>query len=106
MYSYISCEKEYKVSKESMVNYKGKKYSVPTNLIDLKVNITETEGNINIYYNKDFIVCHPISEKIFNYKINHVHEILKSDALKHLPDEKIESFIQENISNMDILLGE
>ena len=31
--SYVSSPKEYKVSKESMIKYKGKKYSVPTYLI-------------------------------------------------------------------------
>lgn len=105
--SYVSCEKEYKVSKESMVNYKGKKYSVPTKYIGLKVNITETcDGNISIYYNQDFIVSHLLSEKKYNYKIGHMHEILKSDACKHLTDMKIDEFIKENMSMMDILLGE
>jgi transposase len=105
--SYVSCEKEYKVSKESMVNYKGKKYSVPTKYIGLKVNITETcDGSISIYYNEDFIVCHLLSEKKYNYKIGHMHEILKSDACRHLSDVKIDEFIKENMSMMDILLGE
>lgn len=105
--SYVSCEKEYKVSKESMVNYKGKKYSVPTKYIGLKVNITETcDGNISIYYNGDFIVCHSLSDNKYNYKIGHMHEILKSDACKHLTDAKIDEFIRENMSMMDILLRE
>lgn len=105
--SYVSCEKEYKVSKESMVNYKGKKYSVPTKYIGLKVNITETcDGNISIYYNRDFIVCHSLSDNKYNYKIGHMHEILKSDACKHLTDAKIDEFIRENMSMMDILLRE
>lgn len=105
--SYVSCEKEYKVSKESMVNYKGKKYSVPTKYIGLKVNITETcDGNISIYYNQDFIVCHSLSENKYNYKVGHMHEILKSDACRHLTDAKIDEFIRENISMMDILLRE
>lgn len=105
--SYVSCEKEYKVSKESMVNYKGKKYSVPTKYIGLKLNITETcDGNISIYYNQDFIVCHSLSDNRYNYKIGHMHEILKSDACKHLTDAKIDEFIRENMSMMDILLRE
>lgn len=105
--SYVSCEKEYKVSKESMVNYKGKKYSVPTKYIGLKVNITETkDSNINIYYNKDFIVCHSLSEKKYNYKVRHMHEILKSDACKHLSNSQVDEFIKENMALMDILLGE
>lgn len=105
--SYVSCEKEYKVSKESMVNYKGKKYSVPTKYIGSKVNITESiDGNINIYYNQDFIVCHSLGEKKYNYKIGHMHEILKSDACKHLSNSQIDDFIKENMVLMDILLGE
>lgn len=105
--SYVSRKKDYKVSKESMVNYKGKKYSVPTKYIGSRVNITETcDGNISIYYNKDFIVCHSLSENKYNYKTAHMHEILKSDACKHLTDAKIDEFIKENMSMMDILLGE
>jgi len=105
--SYVSCEKEYKVSKESMINYKGKKYSVPTKYIGLKVNIIETsDGNISIYYNKDFIVCHSLSEKKYNYKTGHMHEILQSDACKHMSNSQIDEFIKENMALMDILLGE
>lgn len=105
--SYVSCEKEYKVSKESMVNYKGKKYSVPTKYIGFKVNIIETsDGNINIYYNQGCIVCHCLSDKKYNYKMGHMHEILKSDACKHLSNSQIEEFIKENIALMDIFLGE
>lgn len=100
--SYVYREKEYKVTKESMINYKGKKYSVPTKYIGLKLNVTETsDGNISIYYNKDFIVCHSLSDNKYNYKSAHMYEILKSDACKHLSD----NFIKENMALMDILLG-
>jgi len=105
--SYISRQKEYSVTKESMVKYDGKKYSVPTKYIGKKVNITEScDGNINIYYNNDFIVCHPLSEKRFTYKREHMHEILKSDACKHLSDSEISTFIQDNMSMMDLLIQE
>ena len=76
-------------------------------LIGKKLNITETsDGNISIYYNDDFVVCHPITNKKFNYKIGHMHEILKSDACRHLSSTEIDQFIKENISMMDIFLGE
>jgi len=105
--SYISCEKVYTVSKESMIKYDGKKYSVPTKYIGKKLNITETsDGNINIHYNNDFIVCHPISDNQFNYKLDHMHQILKSDACRHLSDNQINEFIKENMSMMDMFLGE
>lgn len=105
--SYISREKDYKVLKDSMVTYKGKKYSVPTKYIGKKMNITEAlDGKINIYYNGDFVVCHPVTNNKLNYKMGHMHEILRSDACKHLSDNEIEDFIKENISLMDIFLGE
>lgn len=105
--SYVSRQKEYTVSKESMIKFNGKKYSVPTKYIGEKLNITETsDGNICIYYNEDFIVCHPITDQKLNYKIGHMHEILKSDACKHLTTEEINTFIEENMSMMDLFLGE
>lgn len=104
--SYVYREKEYKVTKESIINYKGKKYSVPTKYIGLKLNITETsDGNISIYYNSDFIVCHALSDIKYNYKAGHMYEILKYDACKHLSDEQIDNFIKKNMALMDVLLG-
>ncbi len=104
--SYFYHEKEYKVSKESMIRYKGKKYSVPTNYIGKYVTVSENDSELYIYYTKDLIACHKISEKILHYKIEHAKEILKSDALKHYTDEDIEEFIEQNLKNMDIFLEE
>ena len=53
---------------------------------------------------EDLIDCHPKSDKIFNYKKDHVVEILKSDALKHFSDCEIEAFVKTNLEHMDILL--
>lgn len=105
--SYIPSDRTYKVSKESMIKYKGKKYSVPIKYIGHQLSVDETsDGNLCIYYNGDFIVCHSLSEKNFNYKYGHMHEILKSDACKHLSDDDINDFIETNMINMDIFLGE
>ncbi len=105
--TYVSVEKAYNVTNESMIKYKGKKYSVPIKYIDKKVNVTETEdGNIHIYYNQDLIACHPISEKIYHYTKTHMHEILASDACKNMDSSAIDEFILENMSLMDIYLGE
>lgn len=104
--SYITPTKKYKVSKESMIRYKGKKYSVPIKYIGERLVVTETpDDKLCIYYNDDFIVCHPMSDKNFNYKYGHMHEILKSDACKHLSDDEIDDFIHDNIVDMDRFLG-
>jgi transposase len=103
--SYYYQEKEYKVSNESMINYKGKKYSVPTRLIGLNTTVCETQTEINIYYIKEFIVSHPKTDKYLNYKIEHAKEILKSDVLSDWPDSSIDRFIENNLKKMDIFLS-
>lgn len=102
---YFYEEKQYKVTKESMINYKGKKYSVPTHLIGSYLTVYETDNEIEIYCTQDLIVCHKKSDKFLNYKIEHAHEILKSDALRNFPDEKINYFIENNLKKMDIFLS-
>ena len=42
--------------------------------------------------------------KYLTYKKEHVHEILKSDAMKRKSDDKIDEFIEENLTKMDIFL--
>lgn len=102
--SYFSHHKEYKVSKESMVNYKGQKYSVPTKYIGQPVTIQEDTDDIQIYYSEDIIACHHKSNKKFNYKKEHAREILKTDAMKYLADDEIDKFIERNLASMDVLL--
>ncbi|WP_202708633.1 IS21 family transposase [Sporosalibacterium faouarense] len=102
--SYFHHEKEYKVSNESMIKYKGKKYSVPTRYIGLYLTVSEIDSEIYIYYTEDLIACHKMSDKILHYKKEHAKEILLSDAFKHYSDENIESFIEETLRNMDIFL--
>ena len=105
--SYVSREKEYTVSKESMVRYEGQKYSVPTKYIGKKMTVTSlSDGSVTFYYNNDFVVCHSRSDKVYNYKRDHMHEILKSDACRYMQDLEIDKFIEENMSIMDIYLGE
>jgi len=103
--SYFHHEKEYKVTQESMINYKGKKYSVPTRFIGRYLNVTEIEDELSIYYTTDLIVCHKRSDKFLNYKIDHAIEILKSEALTHMSNEDIDEFIENNLRNMDIFLN-
>jgi transposase len=102
--SYLSHYKEYKVSRESMINYKGRKYSVPIYYIGKSVHVIEEDNEIRIYYGEDRVTCFTISEKKFNYKHEHVCEILASDALAHLNMSEIDDFIQNNLSTMDMLL--
>lgn len=103
--SYFYQVKEYKVYTDSMINFKGQKYSVPTRFIGQYITVSETSDTIDIYYNKDFIVSHSKSNKVLNYKIEHVKEILKSDALKGYEDDSIDEFIENNLRKMDMILN-
>jgi len=104
--SYFHHEREYKVSNESMIRYKGKKYSVPTSYIGYYLTVKEIDSQLNIYYTRDLIACHNISDKILHYKKDHAKEILLSDALRKHSEEDIESFIENNLKTMDIFLEE
>lgn len=101
--TYISSPKEYRVSKESMVTYKGRKYSVPTNLIGESVSIKETDEYIHIYYTTDLVTKHKKSDKFLNYKKEHIEEIVKSDVLKNKTKDEIEEFVNNFLSDYDEL---
>lgn len=103
--SYFHHKKEYKVYKDSMINYKGQKYSVPTRFIGKYVNVYEVDGIVNIYYTEDLIASHSKSEKFLNYKKDHAIEILKSDALKGWDDSSVEDFVENNLRKMDVILN-
>jgi len=101
--AYITSPKEYKVSKESMITYKGKKYSVPTNLIGQVVSVEETTEYIHIYYTTELVTKHKKSEKFLNYHKEHVVDILKTDSLKKCTEDEIEKFVEEHLSVYDEL---
>ena len=99
---YYIPDKEYKVSNESMITYKGKKYSVPTYLIGKKVTIKESDFEIYIYYTTNLICSYNINESLrFNYKDSHYKEILTQDAFKDITDEELEAQIKKNLEFMD-----
>lgn len=101
--AYTTSSKEYKVSKESMIAYKGQKYSVPTYLIGKSVSVKETDEYIHIYYTTNLITKHKKSKKFLNYHKEHIVDILKSDALKGYEDNEIEEFVDNHLSDYDEL---
>lgn len=101
--NYITSPKEYKVSKESMITYKGQKYSVPPYLIGNSVSVQETEEYIHIYYTTNLVAKHKRIQKFLNYQKEHIVDILKSDALKGCTNDEIELFINEHLNDYDEL---
>lgn len=101
--TYTTSPKEYKVSKESMITYKGKKYSVPTYLIGKSVSVVETDEYIHIYYTTNLVTKHKKQERFLNYHKEHIVDILKSDSLKGCSNDEIEMFVKEHLSIYDEL---
>lgn len=94
--------KEYKVSNESMITYKSKKYSVPTYLIGKNVTVKECDSGIYIYYNTNYICSYNTNVSFrLNYKDSHYKDILKQDAFKDATDDELEAQIQRNLEFMD-----
>lgn len=92
-----------KVSIESMVQYKQRKYSVPVHYIGQNVLLEDDDGYLNIYHNGDLIREHVISEKLLNYEREDYIQILQSDVFKNLKDEELEHFVDENLKAYDEL---
>lgn len=102
--SYLSNRQTRKVAKDSMISYKGNKYSVPVKFIGFDLNVIDKDKYLYIYNNTDLVRCHEISKNFVNYNKEDVKDILASDLLKNSSEEKIELFISDNLSQYDKLL--
>ena len=87
-----------KVPQDSMIVYKGNRYSVPTRFIGSYLGIRIIDNQVCIYDNTELIRCHKVSDKNLNYTDEDKIEILKSDLLYGLNDEEIE----EKINNTEL----
>lgn len=102
--TYTSLQKTYSVSKESMITYKGNKYSVPTYYIGKVVQLKVKNDLLQIFFDTDMIAQHYITKDYLNYKKEHVIEILKSDAFKYRAYDEIDDFVENNLKNLDMLI--
>lgn len=103
--TYLKIPPQRKVSKESMVVYNKRKYSLPTNYIGKIVQIKEEKPYLYILYNGIIIATHMLSTKPFNYQHEHIIQILKSDAMKRRTEDEIEEVARRNLEIYDSLGG-
>lgn len=87
------------VSKESMINFRKGKYSVPTKYIgeEVQVIFNNSTDELLIYYDGELIRRHNLSERKFNYIVEDMSEILKSDVFKHKDDKEIITYIENSL---------
>jgi transposase len=102
--SYVSHNKDYAVTKDSMIKYDGRRYSVPTHYIGKELNVVEADGEIRIYCSEELVSSFFRRDSALSYKKEHAREILASDALSHRSMAEIDDFIENNLSKMDMLL--
>lgn len=102
MEQYLITKKQIKISKESLFYYKGKRYSVPNKYIEHTLTLQEENNKLYVYYNKELITIHDISEKNINYKEEHYIEGL-SNILKNKTQDQIESLAKKNLENLNKL---
>lgn len=90
---------EVQVSKESLISYKSNKYSVPKKYIGLKVGLTIEKDELHVYYNKQIITKHKITNNLLNIKFEHdlVYEIKAKDSI----DKKEETQIIKELRNVN-----
>lgn len=89
------------VNRESMIEYKRCKYSVPTHLIGKTVELKVEDNQLSIYYNNLFVTSHQINEQRYNYTKEHLIEILENDAFKRYNNEDIERIASDNLDKLD-----
>jgi len=92
-----------KVSRESMVTYNKSKYSVSPKHVGRTVELAVWGNQLQIYYNKELIKTHEISEKAYHYDATDMREILKSDVFRERNDGEIERYIEHSLSIYDRL---
>ena len=85
-----------KVSNTLLVYYKGCEYSVPSKFIGKTVKLNALNNKLYIYYNKDLIVVHDISNKKFNYKEEHYKEALTNN-IKYKSETQIDELAKRNL---------
>ncbi len=91
-----------KVSNESLFYYKGSKYSVPIKFINHTLNLKEENNKLYVYYNKELIAIHNISENKINYKDEHYIEGF-SGILKSKEQAEINDIAKKNLDLLNKL---
>ena len=95
-----------KVTQDSMIVYRGNRYSVPTRFIGSYLGIRIIDNQVNIYDNTELIRCHMVSDNNLNYNSEDKMEILKSDLLYGLNAEEIKNKIENtDLQVYDFLKG-
>ena len=101
--SYLMDIEKSKVTNDSLIYYKGQRYSVSPKYIGQFVKAKQIDNTLYLYHNKELIATHEINKKIFNYTKEHYSECLKN-TMPYKSSDEIEKLTHKNLKNMDKLL--
>lgn len=104
MLSYLDGLEKSKVYNDSLIYYKGKRYSVNPQYIGQYVQAKQIDNILYIYHKKQLIATHEITEKIINYNKEDYIAGLCSN-LPYKSAEEIEKYTDENLKKFDKLLS-
>lgn len=99
--SYMDHELRTSVHKDSLVNYKGRKYSVPPKYIGKDVLLKQIDNQLYIYCNIELIRVHQLSNKNFNYEPED-YRALMAQSIKD--DNDLDNIVLENLNILDNFL--
>lgn len=100
--SYLDHDRQVTVQKDSLIHYKGRKYSVPVKYIGKRVQLTcFNNATLQIYYNTELIATHVLSEKMLNYLPDHYKELL---SMRIASEDLVNKVAKNNLRQMDTFL--
>ena len=67
------------------------------------MKVSDTNDHIKIYHNDEEISTHPLTDHPFNYHQEDMKKILQSDVFQHKTDDDIEAYIEQSLSQYDVL---
>lgn len=92
-----------KVSKESLIAYEGKRYSLPPKYIGKHVEIKDMGSSFGVAYKDNIIACWDKSRKKYNYARSDYIEILKSSSISSFDEIDIMAIAERNMGIYDQL---
>ena len=99
--SYLTCDRQTIVRKDSMVTFMKCKYSVPAEYIEKPVRLCVINDQLEIYYSTELIAKHRLSDKKLNYKTSHYKQLL-SGCIED--NATIDELAESNLRQLDQLL--
>ena len=98
--SYLDTLVPVKVSNTMLFYYKGCRYSVPKKYINQTVKVKEVDNKLFIYYNKNLITTHDITNQKINYHHDDYVEGLSS-AIYNKSEDEIEKLAENNLKLLE-----